>query len=97
MVLPLGFLTGTVNGHQGCAHLLDVIRRIRPALHVFGHIHQAYGMASVNGTVFVNAALAGPGYRLIRQPIAIEYDRLTHSVRRIGERRRQPNSAGRKS
>jgi Icc-related predicted phosphoesterase len=50
---------------------------------VFGHIHQSYGTASLNGTVFVNAALAGPGYRLIRQPIVVEYDRLTRSVRRI--------------
>ena len=72
------------NRHQGCPHLLAAIRRVRPALHVFGHIHQSYGVASVSGTVFVNAALAGPGYRLIRQPIVIEFDRLTHSVRRIG-------------
>lgn len=42
-------------------------------------------MLSENGTVFVNAALAGPEYRLIRQPIVIEYDRLTCRTRRIEE------------
>jgi Icc-related predicted phosphoesterase len=76
-------IAGSGNRHQGCPHLLAAIRRVRPALHVFGHIHQSYGTASLNGTVFVNAALAGPGYHLIRQPIVVEYDRLTRSVRRI--------------
>lgn len=83
---PLGILdaAGRNNRNQGCAHLLEAIRRARPALHVFGHIHQSYGTAFVNGTVFVNAALAGPEYRLIRQPFMIEFDRITRRVRRIG-------------
>jgi Icc-related predicted phosphoesterase len=84
------------NGNHGCAHLLAAIRRVRPALHVFGHIHQSYGMASANGTVFVNAAPAGPGYRVIRQPIVIEYDRLTRSVRRIEEPRSHSDPVGTK-
>jgi Icc-related predicted phosphoesterase len=84
---PYGILdvAGSGNRHQGCTHMLAAIRRVRPALHVFGHIHESYGMASVDGTVFVNAALAGPGYRLVRQPIVIEYDRLTRSVRLLQE------------
>jgi Icc-related predicted phosphoesterase len=87
---PRGILdiAESVGGQQGCALLLSAIRRVRPALHVFGHIHQSYGIASVNGTVFVNAALAGPRFQLIRKPIVIEYDRLTRSVRESG------NSAG---
>lgn len=84
---PFGILdvTGSSAEHQGCAHLLAAIRRVRPALHVFGHIHESYGMVPVNGTVFVNAALAGPGYRLVRRPIVIEYDQLTRRIRRIEE------------
>ena len=37
----------------------------------------------MGGAVFVNAALAGPGYRLTRQPIVVEYKRLTRSIQRI--------------
>lgn len=93
---PSGILdvAGSGNAHHGCAHLLAAIRRVRPALHVFGHIHESYGMVSMNGTVFVNAALAGPGYRLVRQPIVIEYDRLTRKIRRIEEQRRHSGQMG---
>jgi len=76
-------LAESSSGHQGCAHLREAIWRVRPALHVFGHIHESYGMVSENGTVFVNAALAGPGYRLVRRPIVIEFDPLTRRIRRI--------------
>ncbi|KAF2096909.1 Metallo-dependent phosphatase, partial [Rhizodiscina lignyota] len=27
----------------GCVHLMDALRRVRPRLHVFGHIHEAWG------------------------------------------------------
>ncbi len=93
MVLPLGILdtVGTVSGHRGCAHLLGAIRRVWLALHVFGHIHPSFGTVSVNGMVFVNAALAGSGYRLIRQPIVLVYDRHTRDIRLIEERH---NSGG---
>ena len=96
---PFGILdaAGSGNGHQGCAHLLTAIRRVRPAVHAFGHIHDAYGVASVDGTVFVNAALAGPGYRLVRQPIVIEYDRLTRRIRRIEEQGSPSGQAGRET
>jgi Icc-related predicted phosphoesterase len=82
---PFGILdlAGSGRVHQGCGHLLSAIRRVRPALHVFGHIHESYGVAVVDGTMFVNAALAGPGYRLVRQPIIVEYDRRTRGVRLI--------------
>jgi hypothetical protein len=63
---------------------LAAIRRIRPALHIFGHIHQSYGAALVDGTVFVNAAQAGPDYRLIQKPIVADYDRQTRIVLQIG-------------
>jgi Icc-related predicted phosphoesterase len=72
----------------------DAIRLVRPALHVFGHNHQSYGTIVIGKTVFVNAALAGPNYQLVHQPIVIEYDRLTHCVRRIGEQRVHSDPGG---
>jgi Icc-related predicted phosphoesterase len=82
---PFGILdvTGSGSWNQGCKHLLAAIRRVRPALHVFGHIHEAYGTAWVDGTLFVNAALAGPDYRLVGEPIVVDFDRDTRRVVRV--------------
>jgi Icc-related predicted phosphoesterase len=45
--------------HAGCPELLEAIRRVRPKLHVFGHVHGGHGMVTIDETVFVNAALLG--------------------------------------
>ncbi len=45
---------------QGCRELLNAVTRVRPRLHVFGHIHGGNGTTQVGQTVFVNAAVAGP-------------------------------------
>jgi len=85
---PFGILdVAAADGrHHGCPYLRSAIRCVQPAPHVFGHIHESYGVAAVEGTVFVNAALAGPGYRLTRRPVVNEYDRLTRRVWLIEER-----------
>ena len=69
------------NRNEGCKHLLEAICRVAPALHVFGHIHHSYGSKWIGRTLFVNAALAGPNYKLVRHPIVIEYDRRSRCVR----------------
>ena len=45
--------------HAGCPELRNAVERLRPRLHVFGHIHGAYGRVSIADTIFVNAALFG--------------------------------------
>lgn len=27
----------------GCAHLFSAVRKARPKMHVFGHVHEGYG------------------------------------------------------
>jgi Icc-related predicted phosphoesterase len=58
---PYGILdlptSGTV--HLGCPHLREELRRIKPRLHVFGHIHASHGIRTEGGIKFVNAAIAG--------------------------------------
>lgn len=43
-------------GHVGCEALAAELPRIRPRLHLFGHIHEAYGQESRAGTLHVNGA-----------------------------------------
>ena len=54
---PFGILDMTRSGvHAGCEDLVKEIDRIKPKAHIFGHIHDGYGMVEKNGVKFVNAA-----------------------------------------
>ncbi len=70
---PVGHGGRTVRGGDaGCADLLDAVRRVRPQLHVFGHIHEGYGRTEADGTVFVNASSCDVFYRPIHAPVVVE-------------------------
>ncbi len=72
---PLGILDATARGESvGCADLLDAVRRLRPRLHVFGHIHEGYGVEIAAGTTFVNACSCDLLYRAINPPIVVEIE-----------------------
>jgi len=48
----------------GCPHLAEeVFKRIRPSLHMFGHIHEGRGMCVRDGITFVNAAICTLEYK----------------------------------
>lgn len=69
---PAGILDG--DQHTGCAELLAAIRRVRPRLHVFGHVHSAYGVDRSAETMFVNAGLLNESGALNRLPIVVDID-----------------------
>ena len=54
--------------HQGCRQLLAAVRRIKPMMHVFGHVHGGYGTFTTPETLFVNAALPGQGFGMSNLP-----------------------------
>lgn len=79
---PLGILDRTERGDQvGCADLLERVRQVRPRLHVFGHIHEAYGAEQREETLFLNASLCDLSYRPCQPPFVVLWDgqRLTLS------------------
>jgi Icc-related predicted phosphoesterase len=57
---------------QGCRQLLTAIRRVKPRIHAFGHIHGAYGTIRIGKTLHVNAALSGPDYAPTKVPISLD-------------------------
>ena len=61
---PFGILDNTNTTHYGCFDLLESVTTIQPGYHLFGHIHQAYGVETINGTTFSNASLVDGEYRL---------------------------------
>ena len=70
---PAGILDRTSRGEDvGCADLRRELQRIRPRLHVFGHIHEAYGTVEIDGTRYVNASICTERYHPVQLPIVVD-------------------------
>lgn len=65
---PYGILDEDKYGNKfGDWHLLEAVKRIKPKLHVFGHIHHCGGQTvKIGETLFVNAAVVDDNYQLVR-------------------------------
>lgn len=75
---PYGFGDQTHRGERvGCEDLLEVVRRIGPRYHIFGHIHEAYGTWTEGNTTFINGSSISSGFggTDIRKPVVVEYKR----------------------
>ena len=70
---PHGILDRTPNGdYAGCEELNKRIEQVRPAVHVFGHIHLGYGTLQRDGTRFVNACICDEEYAPSNAPIVVD-------------------------
>lgn len=70
---PYGVLDKVSSGERvGCKDLPEALERIKPKVHVFGHIHEGYGVLEQNGTTYVNASLNNEHYRMVNKPIVID-------------------------
>lgn len=57
----------------GCERLYrHVSERIKPLIHVFGHIHGSYGERLVDGVQYINASNLDERYNAVNLPINIE-------------------------
>lgn len=45
---PKGILDGCPQGNVGCRNLLRALRRAKPLMHCFGHIHEGNGVEIVD-------------------------------------------------
>ena len=70
---PMGILDRIYRGeHVGCEALLEAVIARRPRLHVFGHIHEAYGAFERDGTTFVNASTCTLTMQPTNPPVVID-------------------------
>lgn len=70
---PHGHLDRTSTGiRAGCEALLEAIARVRPCLHVFGDIHEAYGVHQGAHTLFANASICDLRYRPRNPPLVVD-------------------------
>lgn len=72
---PMPRLMAAMTGrgaNVGCEELREAAFRLRPRLHVFGHIHECHGRESREGTLFVNAANCDRSYRAAHPPLVVD-------------------------
>lgn len=68
-----GDLTGGKN-NVGCVELLNTVqKRVKPKFHVFGHIHEGYGVTSDGYTTFINASTCTRRYLPTNAPIVFDF------------------------
>jgi len=57
----------------GCVDLLqEVLERIRPSHHIFGHIHEGYGCTKMGDSFFLNASTCTFSYRPSNPPLVFD-------------------------
>ncbi|MGL5957432.1 MAG: metallophosphatase domain-containing protein [Phocaeicola sp.] len=68
-----GILDRTVGGDNvGCEELLSAIKSKKPRYHLFGHIHEGYGVFEEDGTIFINGSSLDENDLTVHAPITIE-------------------------
>ena len=72
---PFGYGDKLVDGERvGCKDLLDeVTQRIKPKVHIYGHIHEGYGLYDLEcGTKLINASICDEGYIVNNVPVVYD-------------------------
>lgn len=69
---PFGILDETIYSKRtGCEELLFRVYHVQPKYHVFGHIHEDYGVLAKRETTFVNASVLDDRYELINDAVIL--------------------------
>lgn len=58
--------------HCGCEDLLMAVKKKKPKIHVFGHIHGGYGFQNRGDTVFYNASIVDEAYQPVNDPWCVD-------------------------
>jgi Icc-related predicted phosphoesterase len=86
---PFGILDFDPKGKpKGCQDLLAIIqKKVKPRLHVFGHLHDAHGQIQIGETLFINASIVNTiqynKWMKIVRNIAINIFQILKKIKRI--------------
>jgi Icc-related predicted phosphoesterase len=64
----------------GCELLIEKIKKIKPKIHVCGHIHGGYGYMFNGDTHFINASALNEKYDYVNKPLTVEWDPMTNNL-----------------
>lgn len=54
----------------GCPHLFNKVMEVKPKYHIFGHIHEGFGVKDLQDTLFINAACLNERYQPVN-PVTV--------------------------
>lgn len=60
------------NHHGSPSLYYEVIQRIKPKFHLFGHIHEGNGIKVIENTTFINASNLDGDYMCVFKPVVID-------------------------
>jgi hypothetical protein len=72
---PLGYgdlIPPPESKRTGCLDLLNAVEQIAPLYHIFGHVHEGYGVTSNGVTTFINASTCTDAYKPTNEPIVFD-------------------------
>ncbi|GFO30081.1 metallophosphoesterase mpped2 [Plakobranchus ocellatus] len=72
---PIGHGDLCVSGQRaGCVELLTTIQtRVKPKYHLYGHIHEAYGITTDGHTTFINGSNCTLRYKPQNKPVVFDF------------------------
>ncbi len=70
---PYGILDHTVRDqeHAGSISLFQRVLKVKPKIHVFGHIHEGYGILEEDDTFYLNASVLNEKYNMVNKPLIL--------------------------
>jgi Icc-related predicted phosphoesterase len=78
---PYGIGDYTLSNHRaGCELLMFRLEQINPLVHIYGHIHEGYGVQIKNKTIFVNASTCDRMYNPTNAPQIIDINEIYGEV-----------------
>lgn len=77
-----GILDSSENKDEkyGCKLLLEKIKKIKPQIHICGHIHTGNGYFFDGNTHFFNASIVNEQTEIIKKPFIIDWCPLTNKI-----------------
>jgi Icc-related predicted phosphoesterase len=61
--------------HAGCEELGIAVKRIKPKVHIFGHIHEGYGSFTNGDTNYINASVCTRAYEPVNPPVEYNFNK----------------------
>ena len=66
--------------YVGCEDLRKTVEKIKPILHVSGHIHEGHGVEKSMRTLYANASICDRFYDPVNKPIVLDIDTVNKSI-----------------
>lgn len=67
--------------HRGNATLAELLKKLHPTCHLFGHEHDAYGKTIKENVIYSNASVVDSRYNLINNPTIININHSAYVLR----------------